>query len=90
MEYIASCAAERLNRYHHKERVKIVIPLRGFSSLSVQGGRLHDPASDKMLTNTLKKCLDSEIEIIEIDSDINSRDFAGAVTETLSQALGVK
>jgi uncharacterized protein (UPF0261 family) len=47
MEYIASSAAERLNRYHHKERVKIIIPLRGFSSLSVEGGPLYDPASDK-------------------------------------------
>jgi uncharacterized protein (UPF0261 family) len=90
MGYIASSAAERLNRYHHKERVKIVIPLRGFSSLSVEGGPLYDPASDKMFADTLKKGLDPEIEIIEIDSDINSKEFAQAVAETLLQALGVK
>jgi len=87
LEYITSSAAERLNRYHHKERVKIIIPLRGFSSLSVEGGPLYDPASDKMFANTMKKCLDPEIEIIEIDSDINSKEFAAAVAKTLMQLL---
>lgn len=87
LEYITSAAAERLNRYKHKERVKIIIPLRGFSSLSVEGGPLYDPEADKMFGNTLKKCLDAEIEIIEIDSDINSKEFAKAVAETMMQAL---
>jgi len=90
MEYIASSAAERLNRYHHKERVKIIIPLLGFSSLGVEGGPLHDPESDKMFTDTMKKRLDPEIEIIEIDSDINSKEFAAAVVKTLMQALRVR
>jgi uncharacterized protein (UPF0261 family) len=83
MEYIASSAAERLNRYYRKERVKIIIPLRGFSSLGVEGGPLYDPESDKMFSVTLKKLLDPEIEIIEIDSDINSKEFASAVSKTL-------
>ena len=90
MEYIASAAAEKLNRYSHKARVKIIIPLKGFSSLSVEGGPLYDPASDEAFTVTLKKCIDPEIEIIEVDSDINSRLFAGVVAETLSQALKVE
>jgi len=33
----AEAAAERLNRYRAKARVKAVVPLRGFSSLSVEG-----------------------------------------------------
>ena len=32
--------AERLNRYERKGRVKVVVPLRGFSSLSEEGGPL--------------------------------------------------
>ena len=84
---ITSAAAERLNRYRHKERVKVVIPLRGFSSLSVEGGPLYDPGTDEMFGSTLKKCLDPEIEIIEVDSDINSKAFAGAVVGTLIKAL---
>jgi uncharacterized protein (UPF0261 family) len=90
MEHVAVSAAERLNRYSHKERVKIIVPQRGFSSLGIEGGPLHDPESDRVFAATLKKCLDPEIEIIEVDSDINSREFAGAVAETLSRILTVK
>jgi len=87
MEQVAFSAAERLNRFRRKERVKIIVPLRGFSSLSVKGGPLYDPDSDKVFAFTLKKCLDPEIEIIEVDSDINSREFARSVTESLSKIL---
>jgi uncharacterized protein (UPF0261 family) len=87
LAYIASAAAERLNLYQHKERVKVIIPLRGFSSLSVEGGPLYDPETDKMFGKTLKKNLSPEIEIIEVDSDINSKPFAAAVARTLMKAL---
>jgi uncharacterized protein (UPF0261 family) len=87
LEYVTSSAAERLNLYKHKERVKIIVPVRGFSSLSVKGGPLYDPEVDKMFANTLKKCLDPEIEIIEVDSDINSNEFATAVVKTLTRLL---
>ena len=82
-EYVASAAAERLNRYDRKARVKIIIPTKGFSSLSVEGGPLYEPAADKIFAVVLKKCLDPEIEIIEVDTDINSREFAKAVADTL-------
>jgi uncharacterized protein (UPF0261 family) len=89
MEYVASAAADRLNRYHHKGRVKVIIPTKGFSSLSVEGGPLYDPESDKMFVVALKKCLDLDIEIIEVDTDINSREFAKAVSDALLKTLGV-
>jgi uncharacterized protein (UPF0261 family) len=89
MEYVASAVAERLNRYHHRGRVKVLIPAKGFSSLSVEGGPLYDPKSDAMFAATLKQCLDRDIDIIEIDSDINSREFAKAVSDTLIKTLGV-
>jgi hypothetical protein len=38
----------------------------------------------------MKKRLDPEIEIIEVDTDINSREFAAAVAKTLMQALRVR
>ena len=77
----------RLNRYDHKTRVKVVIPLRGFSSLSVKGGPLYDPDSDEAFGTILKRDLSPEIEIWEVDSEINSREFAGAVANALSRAL---
>ena len=36
-----------------------------------------------MFAVTLKRYLNPEIEIIEVDSDINSREFAGIVVDTL-------
>lgn len=89
LEYVASSAAERLNLYQHKERVKVIIPLRGFSSLSIEGGPMYDPDTDKVFGKTLKKCLDPEIEIIEVDSDINSKEFAAAVVKSLMKTIGM-
>jgi uncharacterized protein (UPF0261 family) len=86
MEFVATAAAERLNQYTHKKRVKIVIPLRGFSSLSGEGGPLYDPSSDKAFGIALKKHLDPAIDIVEVDSDINSREFAGAVVRAFTEA----
>jgi len=88
LEYVAFSVAERLNRYQHRERVKILIPMRGFSSLSIEQGPLYDPETDKVFAKTLKKTLDPEIELIEIDSDINSKKFAAAVAKTLRQNIG--
>jgi uncharacterized protein (UPF0261 family) len=83
---VALVAAEKLNRYLRKERVKVVIPERGFSSLSVKSGPLYDPAADAAFIATLEKCLSSEIEVRRVDADINSPDFAGAVVKAFSDA----
>ena len=86
-EYVAAAAAQRLNQYRGKGRVKVVIPLKGFSSISVEGGPLCDPAADKIFADTLKKHLDPAIEMIEVDSDINSPRFARAIADALMKAL---
>jgi len=87
MAYVATEAAKRLNQYENKGRVKAVIPLRGFSSLSVPGEPLHDPDADRAFVNALKKHLDPAIEIIEVDSDINSPTFAKAAADALLQVI---
>jgi uncharacterized protein (UPF0261 family) len=87
MEHVAAATAEKLNRYPQKGRVKVVVPRKGFSSLSVEGGPLYDPASDEKFMPALKARLDPAINVIEVDSEINSREFARAVTDALAQAL---
>jgi uncharacterized protein (UPF0261 family) len=86
-EYVAVSVAEKLNQYHGKSRVKVVLPLKGFSSISVEGGPLHDPDSDKVFAVALKQRLDAAIDVIEVDSDINSPRFAEAVADALSSAF---
>jgi uncharacterized protein (UPF0261 family) len=89
-EYVAAVAAEKLNQYPGKSRVKVVIPLKGFSSISIEGGPLHDPAADSVFGATIQKHLDPAIEVFVVDSDINSPEFASAVSRALSQALRAK
>jgi uncharacterized protein (UPF0261 family) len=87
MEELAAAVADRLNRYEHRSRVKAVIPLRGFSSLSVEEGPLHDPEADRTFAVALRAHLDPEIEVTEVDADINSPVFAQAVADALSRAF---
>ena len=87
MRQIAWAVSERLNQYILKARVKVVIPLGGFSVLSAAGGELYDPEADLAFTESLKKQLDPEIEVIEVAIDINSPEFADVVTGAVSKCL---
>jgi uncharacterized protein (UPF0261 family) len=87
METVAKAVAEKLNRNPNKNLLKFIIPRKGFSSLSVEGGALHDPASDQAFVDALRKHLDPEIKIIEVNTDINNSQFARAVVEALKESL---
>ncbi len=88
MQQIGLAVAERLNRHTYKEMVKFVIPKKGFSSLSVADGALYDPQSDEAFVLALKENLDPDIEVLEVDTDINSREFAAAVVDALTRIKG--
>ena len=87
MQKIAQEVANRLNRSQNKKLIKFILPTRGFSSLSVEGGALFEPESDQAFIEALKKYLDDDISIQEVDADINTPEFARAVVEALKQAL---
>jgi uncharacterized protein (UPF0261 family) len=84
---IARAVAEKLNRHEDKKLVKFVIPTQGFSSISVKGGALYDPDLDRAFIDELRKNLDPEIEIIEVETHINTPEFGRSVVETLKQIL---
>jgi uncharacterized protein (UPF0261 family) len=87
METIAKTVAEKLNQYPNKNLLKFIIPQKGFSSLSVEGGALYDPAADKAFVDALRKYLDPGIKIVEVNTDINNSQFAQAVVEALKESL---
>ena len=87
METIAKSVAEKLNQYPDKNLVKVIIPQKGFSSLSVEGGALFDPIADKAFVEALKKHLEPGIKIVEVNADINTPQFAQAVVEALKESL---
>ncbi|MBW2067081.1 MAG: Tm-1-like ATP-binding domain-containing protein [Deltaproteobacteria bacterium] len=86
MRLIAREMAGKLNGHPNKRLVKIIIPTRGFSSLSIEEGPLYDPESDKAFIDELDKRLDPEIELIKVQAHINTKDFARAVVEALNKA----
>jgi uncharacterized protein (UPF0261 family) len=88
MQTIAQEVANKLNQSKNKKLIKFILPTRGFSSLSVEGGALYEPVSDKAFIDALKKSLDDDINVIEVDADINTPEFARAVVDALHQALG--
>jgi uncharacterized protein (UPF0261 family) len=87
MKTIAGAVAEKLNTHENKRLVKFIIPIKGFSSLSVEGGALYDPVSDQAFIEEFRRSLDPEIEIIEVDTHINTPEFARAVVEALEKIL---
>jgi len=87
METIAKEVAVKLNAYPKKNLIKFVIPRKGFSSLSVEGGALYDPASDQVFIDALKKHLDPAIKVLEVNTDINKPEFARAVVEALRESF---
>ncbi|MFH1242464.1 MAG: Tm-1-like ATP-binding domain-containing protein [Pseudomonadota bacterium] len=87
MRTIAREVAEKLNGHKNKKLVKFIIPTKGFSSLSVKGGALYDPDSDQAFIDELRKNLDKEIEITEVETSINTPEFARAVVDALARIL---
>ena len=88
MQTIAQEVANKLNQSKNKKLIKFILPTKGFSSLSVEGGALYEPLSDKAFIDALKKSLDDDISVIEVEADINTPEFARAVVDALHQALG--
>jgi len=87
VQSIAREVAKKLNSHPNKALVKFAIPTRGFSSISVEGGALHDPACDRIFIEELKRSLDPQIEVLEVDSHINTPEFARALVDALKKIM---
>ncbi len=71
--------AEKLNI--SSAPVKVLIPLKGWSSVDVPGSVTHDPVEDSQFTTELKKHLKSGIEVREISANMEDPEFAASVVE---------
>jgi uncharacterized protein (UPF0261 family) len=85
MQSIARTVAEKLNTHKNKKLVRFLIPSRGFSSISLAGGALYDPVSDRAFIAEIQKALSPEIKIIEVDTHINTPEFAQAIAASLRE-----
>lgn len=69
-------------------KTTLMLPLKGVSGIDVEGTPFYDPEADKVLFDTLKeKVAGTAVEVVEIDNDINSEEFALAAAKKLIELL---
>ena len=79
LKEVAAIFAEKLNQA--KGPVTVMIPQDGWSSADLPGNDTHDPAEDQLFTEVLRRQLKSDIQIIEVASNMEDPEFATAVVE---------
>jgi uncharacterized protein (UPF0261 family) len=77
----AKLYAEKINKA--KGPLKLVVPLKGWSSLDREGSILYDPKEDQIFIEELKKHLHSPLEIEEVDCNLEDFDTAKALVNSL-------
>lgn len=85
LKEIAAAVAEKLNK--SEGPVKFVIPVKGWSSVSVKGAILHEPEADAVFAPALRSHMKTDMEVVEIDTDIGSSEFANALVEALEEMM---
>lgn len=73
--------ADKINAY--ESPVTVLIPRGGISVISAAGGPFHSPEADEALFEALTHNLRSNIQVISMDCDINSPEFATACANAL-------
>jgi uncharacterized protein (UPF0261 family) len=73
--------AEKINKA--KGPLKLVVPLKGWSSLDREGSILYDPKEDQVFIEELKKHLCVPLMIEEVDCNLEDFDTAKALVNSL-------
>ncbi len=77
--------AEKLNMA--QSPTVLMLPLKGVSGIDGEGQPFYGPEEDEALFNTLRENVDSRIPIIELDNNINDREFALAAAKKLIELM---
>ena len=77
----AALYAEKINKA--KGPLKLVVPLRGWSSIDREGSVLHDPQQDRLFIGELKKGLRVDLDIQEVDANLEDLETARTLVESL-------
>ena len=75
--------AEKVNA--NEAPLAVMLPLKGISVISKEGQPFYDPEADKALFGTIKE--NCKKDIVEIDNDINSKEFAEACAFKLLELI---
>ena len=86
MILVGDVMAEKLNRALGP--VKVIIPLGGWSSLDRRGTDFYNAELDRVFVDELKKRLKRDIEVREVDSDLETPEFARAIADAFNEIMG--
>ena len=81
----AGLYAEKINKA--KGPIKLVVPLRGWSSLEREGSPLLDPEEDQIFIRELKKNLRVPLDMEEVDCNLEDVETARALVESLDRFI---
>jgi uncharacterized protein (UPF0261 family) len=85
MQKLASIIAGKLNKA--PESTYVLIPKKGWSEGDRAGMPLFDPATDLIFTEALKKLLNPQIPVEEVDAHINEPAFAKKAVEVIDEMI---
>jgi uncharacterized protein (UPF0261 family) len=85
LQQAADIVADRLNAA--KAPCAVLIPLKGWSSLDREGGPLYDPEANQAFVDTLKKQLNSDVPVVEVDLHLNTPEFGKEAVELFHQVF---
>ncbi len=88
MKIGAKLYAEKINKAQGP--IKLVVPLRGWSSLEREGSVLYDPDEDQIFIDELKKNLRVPLEIEEVDCNLEDLHTAEALVNSLDRFIKEK
>ncbi|GAB4261310.1 MAG: Tm-1-like ATP-binding domain-containing protein [Deferrisomatales bacterium] len=86
LRLVADAVADKLAR--SRGPVVVLVPRRGWSSLSEEGGPLCDFDADEAFTRRLEERLDGAVPVREVDAALNSEAFADRAVDELLRLLG--
>jgi uncharacterized protein (UPF0261 family) len=81
----AELYAEKINKA--KGPIRLVVPLRGWSSIDREGSVLYDPKEDRIFIDALRKNLKVPLEIEEVDCNLEDLGTAQALVESLDRFM---
>lgn len=88
-EKLGKIISEKLNLA--KGPTALMLPLKGVSMLDVEGQPFYGPEEDKVLFDTLRNNINKDsVEIIELDCDLNDKNFAIAAAKKLVELINNK
>jgi len=87
MVQLGKLMAEKANRATNVQNISIMIPVLGFSQLDAEGEAFYDPECTQAFQLSLANHLHSSIKVQLLSININSPDFARAITTKLLAML---